>query len=232
MLKLKMLTAGYGGARVLNDVNLSVAPGERLGLVGYNGMGKTSLLRSIVGILPSSSGTISWHGQLINRTPVHARNLLGIAMVAQGCTGFPNLTVKENLLLASLADSKLRDPIIDKVLTQIPRLTRLLKRPSSALSGGERQLLSLARALIGAPKLLLIDEITDGVQPSVCDELSELLNEIVSTEGLSMLIVDQDLSFVDAIAQRSVLMHKGRIAAQLSSRELMSDSPFDFKEVG
>ena len=232
MLKLNMLAAGYGGAPVLNGASLAVAPGERLGLVGYNGMGKTSLLRAIVGILPASSGTISWNGELINRLPAHARNLRGISMVAQGCMGFPNLTVKENLQLASLADSKRRDPMIDKVLAQIPRLTGLLKRPSAALSGGERQLLSLARALISAPKLLLIDEITDGVQPSVCDELSELLNEIVLAEGLSMVIVDQDLSFVSAIAQRAVLMHKGRIAAHLTNQKLMSDSPFDVKDVG
>ncbi|WP_321852357.1 ABC transporter ATP-binding protein [Burkholderia diffusa] len=227
MLILKDVTAGYGGAPVLHGTNLAMADREILGLVGYNGMGKTSLLKTVMGVLPTRSGTITWRGEAIQDLAVHLRSRYGVAMVAQGCAGFPQLTVMENLRLASFADRRQREQAVEKVIAQIPRLERLLKRPSSGLSGGERQLLSLARALITVPRLLLVDEITDGVQPSVCDELSELLKIIAKNDRLAMLIVDQDLSFVASVVERAVLMQKGRIVADRSREQLLGDTPFD-----
>ncbi|RQR40719.1 MULTISPECIES: ABC transporter ATP-binding protein [unclassified Burkholderia] len=227
MLILKDVTAGYDDAPVLHGTNLAMGDGEIVGVVGYNGMGKTSLLRAVMGTLPVRSGTITWRGAPIHGVPVHLRSQAGISLVAQGCTGFPKLTVMENLRLASFADRGRREHAIEKVLARIPRLNRLLKRPGAALSGGERQLLSLARALITVPRLLLIDEITDGVQPSVCDELSDLLNRIAQEDQLSMLIVDQDLSFVASVVKRAVVMQKGRIVADRSRVQLLGDTPFD-----
>ena len=116
----------------------------------------------------------------------------------------------------------------EKVLAKMPRLERLLKRPSGALSGGERQLLALARALISSPKLLLIDEITDGIQPSICDELGELLASIRNSEGVSMLVVDQDLRFLAKLVDRAFVMNKGEIAGERTPLELTSDTPFVF----
>lgn len=228
MLEINTVYAGYGGSSVLNGASLSFKAGEVVGLAGYNGMGKTTLLRTVMGVLPVKAGVIRWDGQEIHQMLVHKRARQGISFVKQGCSGFPKLSVLENLNLAAYADPSNGRRNFEKVLAKMPRLERLLKRPSGALSGGERQLLALARALISSPKLLLIDEITDGIQPSICDELGELLASIRNSEGVSMLVVDQDLRFLAKLVDRAFVMNKGEIAGERTPLELTSDTPFVF----
>lgn len=223
MLTVDALQSGYGGAPVLRGVTFTMTEGEIVGIIGHNGMGKTTLMRTLLGLLPTGGGQISFLGGQIEKMSAHARSRMGIGYTPQGGSGFPALTVRENLSLAATMPSRTPRKSIGEMMERFPRLSPLLDRQSGALSGGERQLLALARAMIRSPRLLLLDELTEGVQPSVTDEIAEHLLAAHKAEGIAMIIADQDLSFLSSLVSRALVMQKGTITVERGPKELVRD---------
>ncbi len=216
MIEVADVFAGYGRIGVLRGISLAVQPGTCVGILGHNGMGKTTLLRTVMGLLPCTAGQITWEGARIERLPTHARARAGIGYVPQGRQIFPALSVRDNLRFAIAAKHQPASTLGD-VLAEFPELTRLLDRPGGALSGGEQQLLALARALCGAPRLLLLDEPTEGIQPSIVQAIAERIDRLRRTRGLALLLVEQNLDFIRALATRTLLIQRGRIIRTLDA---------------
>lgn len=220
MLSVDRLHSGYGRIPILSGISFGVAAGEFVGILGHNGMGKTTLLKTLIGILPATAGAIRFEAEDLVRLPSHQRVRRGISYVPQGRGIFPALTVRENLqfAVAALAGDTVRS--IEAVLEDIPRLKRLLARPGGALSGGEQQLLALARALVQGPRLVLLDEPTEGIQPSIIGEMVELLAALRQRRGIAVLLVEQNVDFIRLLSQRVLLMQKGTIAREFPASEL------------
>ncbi len=208
MLEVAALHSGYGRITVLHGIKLQVSAGETVGVLGHNGMGKSTLLRCLMGILPARSGHIRFQGQDITRLPTHLRSRQGLGYVPQGRDIFPNLTVLENLKLAA---SRASPRTVERILTAFPRLQPMLDRAGGALSGGEQQILALARCLCTEPQLLLLDEPTEGIQPSIIEQMIDSLAALRHDQGLTMVLVEQNLDFLVALSQRIVVLEKGRI---------------------
>ncbi len=220
MLEVRDLVAGYGRIRVLGGVSLTVPEGACVGILGHNGMGKSTLLKAILGLLPCEGGQIRFDGRNIERLAPHARVRAGLGYVPQGRMIFPSLSVRENLRFALVAKPGSDAARIETVLADFPELTRLLDRPGGALSGGEQQLLALARALVGAPRLLLLDEPTEGIQPSIVQAMVDRIGALRRSHGLSVLLVEQNLDFIRGLADRVALIHRGRIVREFPREEL------------
>ncbi len=222
VLEIKGLSGGYGKVPILHGIDLHVAEDEVVGILGHNGMGKSTLLKTVMGFLPAGSGAIRFHEIEITRLPPHERAGLGIGYVPQGRGIFPQLTVRDNLRFAwhDYAGGAERD-VLDAVLADFPRLTRLLDREGGALSGGEQQLLALARSLMGDPDMLLLDEPTEGIQPSIIEEMAETLNELRRRRGLSVLLVEQNFDFIADLSDRVLVLERGRVVGELSQAELL-----------
>lgn len=216
------LVAGYGRIRILDGVSLSLSAGEVLGLIGHNGMGKTTLLRTLVGQLPTKAGAIRVAGRDVTHEATAVRARLGLGYVPQGRQIFPDLTVMENLRMGEAARSGASD--IPAILARFSPLRPLLGRPGRALSGGEQQLLALARCLLARPKIILLDEPSEGIQPSVVDHVAEHLRELSTTQNLAILLVEQDLQLVARIARRVVVMRKGRLVREIAAGDLANAS--------
>lgn len=220
MLDVGNLVSGYGRMPILHGVDLTVADGECVGILGHNGMGKTTLLHTLMGHIRPMSGTIAMNGQDITALPPHRRARLRIGYVPQGREIFPALTVRENLMMGALAGSDGQPRIVEEVLTDFPRLRALLDRNGRALSGGEQQLLAMARCLCGRPKMVLLDEPTEGIQPSIIDEIVDLLVELRKRTSISIVLVEQNLDFIKALSDRVLLMHRGEITQTITPKEL------------
>jgi branched-chain amino acid transport system ATP-binding protein len=217
MLEVRELHVGYGRIPILNGVNLSVVRGSRVGILGHNGMGKTTLMRALMGLLPVKSGKVVFETATITSVQPHLRARSGIAYVPQGRQIFSQLTVRDNLRMGAL---RAPDGTMERVLDRIPRLKRLLDRPGGALSGGEQQLLAIARALCGKPKLMLLDEPTEGIQPSIIEEISELLIMLNESESLAIIVVEQNLEFIAGLARRIAVLQKGLIVREVAPADL------------
>lgn len=211
----------YGSSHILRGVDFAVAPGETVGLMGRNGMGKTTLLRSLLGLTPVREGRVSVSGCDMTRASPHLIARSGIAYVPEGRGIFPNLSVYENLIMAARAgvDGK-RDWTCERVLEVFPRLAQRLRLGGAQLSGGEQQMLTIGRALMTNPGLLILDEATEGLAPMVAREIWALLKNLRGS-GLSCVIVDKNHAAVSAIADRCVILLKGRVAFAGASGELM-----------
>ncbi len=218
MLEIAELCSGYDGIPVLAGLSLTVREREFVGILGHNGMGKTTLLRTLIGILPATSGEVSFQGVSITRASPHRRARSGIGYVPQGRGIFPGLTVRENLRFAAHAVGRSDD--LAPILGEFPRLAALLDRPGVALSGGEQQLLALARALIQEPKIVLLDEPTEGIQPSIIEEIVDLLKLLRNRRGLTILLVEQNIDFVKALSDRVLLIQKGAIVREFAARDI------------
>ena len=214
-LTVTRLRSGYGRIPILAGVNLSVGNGEVVGVLGHNGMGKTTLLRTLMGYLPAADGSIQFDGRDITRLSPTARARLGIGYVPQGREIFPNLTVAENLRMGGLrvADGGRASTAI---LADFPRLARLLDRTGGALSGGEQQLLALARCLCAQPRLILLDEPTEGIQPSIIEEMIETLRTVRHRRPVTMVLVEQNLNFIASLADRILILQKGEVTQEIS----------------
>ncbi len=233
VLDVTDLHAGYGEVPVLHGVSLQLWEGEAIGIVGHNGMGKTTLLRTIMGLLPPRGGKIVVDGVDVTTWAAHERSRLGIAYVPQGRGILPGLSAHENLRLAWTPDSgETEERAIERVLGIFPRLTRLLERRGGALSGGEQQILALARALVPLPWLLLLDEPSEGIQPSIVQEIGELLASLRDKQRLSMLIVEQNLELVLDVASRIVLVERGRITRELDAGMVRAGAIADLVGLG
>jgi ABC-type branched-subunit amino acid transport system ATPase component len=222
ILAVRGLSVAYGESKALFDVDLEVAPKQIVACVGRNGAGKTTLLKSVAGFLRPSAGSIASDGtSLIGHAPYDIARM-GIKYVPQDKKVFSDLTVRENLELGSYAT---QDYDWDRVTAYFPKLKELMDRKGGYLSGGERQMLMIARALLGSPKLLLVDEPTEGLAPSVVSHLQDVFRELRTKAAL--VIVEQNLPLVCAIADKVYALKEGRIAAQLADRDSIRIEVFE-----
>jgi branched-chain amino acid transport system ATP-binding protein len=212
------LHARYGRIPILNGIDLEVGAGEFVGVLGHNGMGKTTLLKTLMGFVPAQRGRIAFEDADITHEPPYARARRGLGYVPQGREIFPGLSVRDNLRMGFAGRGA--DERIDAILATFPRLAPLLDRRGGALSGGEQQLLAIARCLAGNPRLILFDEPTEGIQPSIIEELAVVLRHLHQTQGLTILLVEQNLAFIAELSQRVLLIQKGAILRELRPDEL------------
>ncbi len=211
MLEVSGLHQFYGESHILWDVGLEVAPGSVACIMGRNGVGKTTLLRSLLGLLPIASGSIRFAGEELSRRPTHRRVSAGIGYVPQGREIFPQLSVEENLRVPLAARRDGAREIPGSVFELFPVLRRMLRRRGGDLSGGQQQQLAIARALVVDPRLLILDEPTEGIQPNVAEEIGEVLRALNRERELAILLVEQKLPFARRLADRFFLMEKGRV---------------------
>jgi urea transport system ATP-binding protein len=211
-LEIRNLDVAYGRSQVLFGVSLTVPDGSLLCLMGRNGVGKTTLLNAVMGVLPVRSGAVSLDGRDITRLAPWDRALAGIGYVPQGHQVFPQLTARENLTVVwERAGSRDRSAI-DDALDVFPALRSLLDRPAGLLSGGQAQQLAIARALVTRPQLLILDEPTEGIQPSIILEIEDAIAELHRSTGMAILLVEQYVEFALRLAERFAVMESGRIA--------------------
>jgi urea transport system ATP-binding protein len=224
VLQVGGLNVYYGESHILRDVDLSVSPGEMVCLIGRNGVGKTTLLKTIMGLIRPRTGTITFAGRPITAKPPDQRARLGIGYVPQGREIIPRLTVKENLLLGleSRGHKQRQTEIPAQIFELFPVLQSMLGRMGGDLSGGQQQQLAIARALMGQPRLLVLDEPTEGIQPSIILEIEAAVRRIIQTTGISVLLVEQHLRFVRQ-ADRYYAMQKGGIVASGPTQELSNE---------
>ncbi|MEO8668568.1 MAG: ABC transporter ATP-binding protein [Bauldia sp.] len=224
MLAISNLTAAYGTVPVLNGVSLELARGEVLALLGRNGVGKTTLLRTITGLLPTLSGAVTLNGAAITGLSTHAISRLGVALVPQGRGILAKLSVRENLEVGGRAAAGRKPAPIAEIVSRFPNLADRLDQPGGTLSGGQQQQLAIARALSARPTVMLLDEPTEGIQPNVVQDLGELIRTLTRDTGLSVLLVEQNIDFALHTAHRCAVMEKGRIVHEGSPDELRSDA--------
>jgi ABC-type branched-subunit amino acid transport system ATPase component len=212
MLRITELHAGYGDLTVVRGVSLSVAAGEIVALLGHNGVGKTTLLRAIMGLIRPGGGEITLAGRSLLGLKPHAVAAKGIAYIPQEAALFPDLSVAQNLRVAFGGRAGF-DTACDRALQSFPFLRERFWQRAGTLSGGEQKMLLVARALLVAPKLMLADEVTEGVQPTQVERISDVLRTLNKSEGTAMLLVEQHVAFAIGLAQRFVVMKQGAIAA-------------------
>lgn len=219
------INVNYGKSKVVTGVSLKIEQGEKIALLGRNGVGKTTLMKGIIGVLPiDGKGTLTIDNEDITKKPAHLHNLAGIGYVPQGREIIPDLTVRENLELGGLGHKDVdMKKQFDMVLAYFPALNPHLGRPGGVLSGGQQQQLAIARCLMGAPKVLLLDEPTEGIQPNVVFEIASIINKISKEMGLSVVVVEQNLKFAKRIAERFLIMQKGQIVCQGKMEELTDE---------
>jgi ABC-type branched-subunit amino acid transport system ATPase component len=214
-LEVEGLASGYGTSQVVSDVSFTLAKSEVLAIVGRNGMGKTSLLKTVLGFLPAWRGTIRITGQDVTRMPPHLKRRLGVVYVPQEQALFQDLSIRDNLRLGILSDRDF-DTALDQVGQWFPVLTQRLRQRAGTLSGGEQKMLIVARALMARPDILLLDEVTEGLQPSLVDRLSNLLTQVRQDIGTSMVVIEQHLPFALGIAGRYLVFKRGEIVDSAS----------------
>lgn len=224
MLQIKSLNTYYGDSHILQGVDLHIPEGKAVGLLGRNGMGKTTLIRSIMGFVPAASGSVRWrHGDVTGHPPERMARL-GIGYVPEGRGIFPNLSVRENLVMSARPGPDGRkDWSYERVLDTFPRLKERLDHGGQQLSGGEQQMLSIGRALMTNPSLLILDEATEGLAPLIVQEIWRVISQIRET-GISTLIVDRNYRAVLAHTDSAVVLEKGKIALAEDSHALLDSS--------
>ncbi len=223
MLKVEKLNVAYGESLILRDVDMSVSEGEAVCLLGRNGVGKTTLLKSIMGLLKPTSGQVFFEGDDFTQRRPDVRAQRGIGYVPQGREIFPQLSVRDNLILGLAARGQAFDTVPDQVYELFPALKDLLHRKGGDLSGGQQQQLAIARILLTRPKLLLLDEPTEGIQPSIIDEIEDAIHKIKAT-GVAILLVEQYLQFAWRLADHYYVMEKGSIISKGSTKDLSEEA--------
>lgn len=223
-LEVRDLHGGYGPVPVVRGVSFEVADGESVAVLGRNGSGKTTLLRGLMGLLPRCTGSVNLDGQPLASLATFRRARAGVAYVPQGRDIFPELTVEENLRLGHLpAGRRMSHPLPDDVMEHFSWMRDRLHQHGGTLSGGQQQMLAVARMLVADPKVLILDEPTEGLAPAVVHDLAELLAGIVATRRIAILVVEQNAAFALRLARRGYVMEKGQIVAAGSAAELASE---------
>jgi urea ABC transporter ATP-binding protein UrtE len=223
MLSVADLRVAYGQTPALTGVSLAVQAGEIVSIIGRNGVGKTTLMKTIIGLLRAGGGAITLGGEDITRLPAYERARRGIGYVPQGRMIFADLTVEENLLIGADLSRDSRAALLEEVLEEFPRLRERYRQRGGTLSGGEQQMLALGRALVGGPKVLLLDEPSEGIQPSIVQEMEAKIAAINRARGLAIVLVEQNIEFAAALARRVYVMEKGRIAREISPEHVMDE---------
>lgn len=212
MLHVDKVRTGYGKSMVVEDLTLEVGAGELVGLMGRNGAGKTTTLKTIIGELPARDGAIHLGGVDVTGIPVHGRVHRGMAYVPQGRHIFPTLSVRDNIRVAAHGAGRTawRD-VVDEMYAEFPILGDKSTQPGGQLSGGQQQLLALARALVSSPKLLLLDEPSEGLQPSIIAQIGQVISDLSANRGIAILLVEQNFDFATDVASRVCIMEHGQI---------------------
>ena len=222
MLEVNAVSVSYGKSRIVNNVSFAVDSSEKLAILGRNGVGKTTLLKSLIGLLPMQTGSLRLNDRNLTAMKAYERACNGISYVPQGREIIPNLTVQENLELGALAHTKAVRERMAEVFDYFPILPEHLHRKGGVLSGGQQQQLAIARALMSHPKVLLLDEPTEGIQPNVVAEIGNILKRIHKTLQIPIVIVEQNLKFARRLADRFLIIQKGEIVAG-GAMETLSD---------
>ncbi|NSZ60079.1 ABC transporter ATP-binding protein (plasmid) [Agrobacterium tumefaciens] len=220
LLNVKNIQSGYGRIPILFGIDLSIAEGEFVGILGHNGMGKSTLLRTLMGHIPATAGTITFAGTDVTRASPAARSRSGIGYVPQGRQIFPALSVIDNLRVAASRAGRKQTAIIEQVIEEFPRLKPILSRAGGVLSGGEQQIVALARCLCAEPQLVLLDEPTEGIQPSIIEEMKDTLKALARSRNLSILLVEQNLEFISDLATRVLVIKRGQLSGEIDSAKL------------
>ncbi|AOI64927.1 urea ABC transporter ATP-binding subunit UrtE [Burkholderia territorii] len=212
MLKIDALNQYYGGSHILRNVTLAADEGKLTVLLGRNGVGKSTLLRCLMGVVAAKSGSVSWRGTALGTLPPYARVAAGLAYVPQGRDIFPRLTVEENLLVGA-ASRKAPSKVPDRIYDLFPVLKDMRARRGGDLSGGQQQQLAIGRALMSEPQLLILDEPTEGIQPSIIQDIGRTLRQLVDESRMTVLLVEQYYDFARSIADRYWVMSRGEVIA-------------------
>ena len=222
-LEVTDLRAGYGGTPILQGVSMTIGPGEIVALIGRNGVGKTTTVRTLTGLIRASGGSIRLHRRDVTKAPADARARLGIGYVPQGREVFPRMTVDENLTVGELVGGPGGLKLRDFVFELFPRLAERRRQIAGTMSGGEQQQLAIGRVLIGRPTFMLLDEPSEGVQPSIVQSICSALRKIRTEIGTTILFVEQNLDTIMSIAERCYVMEKGRIVAEIGSGNINAE---------
>jgi len=223
-LELDRVSAGYGSTTVVRDLSLRICGPEILGVLGRNGMGKTTLIRCLAGTIRASAGSIRLDGREITQLPPHERARLGITTVVQGRGIFPQLTVRENLEIGRIALRRPRSNRLEEVLGYFKVLGERLSQLGGTLSGGEQQMLAIGRSLMTDPKVLLLDEPSEGIMPILVKQIGRILQEINRREKIMIIIVEQNVPLVFGLTDHCIIMEKGRTVADGTPQELSNSA--------
>jgi urea ABC transporter ATP-binding protein UrtE len=219
VLEIRDLTASYDSVPILRGVGLTVGEGEVVGLVGRNGVGKSTLVKAVMGLLPASSGSISLNGVELSGAPAHVRARRGLGYVPQGRGIFGTLTVEENVRMGEAAVARVEPEAFERAYELFPVLHARRRQRAGSLSGGEQQMLAIARVLVRDPAVLVLDEPSEGIQPSLVRSLGETIWDLRDRIGLAVLLVEQNWELITRATDRCVVMEKGEIVAELGADE-------------
>ncbi|UGA48352.1 ABC transporter ATP-binding protein [Bradyrhizobium quebecense] len=224
MLQISKLNAWYGASHALQDVSLEVSKGEIVCLIGRNGAGKTTTLKSIMGLMGRARGSVTFKGEELLRQPAHVRFALGLAYVPEERRIVQGLTVRENLRLGLVAskEKKREAELIDEIAAIFPRLAERMDQEAVTMSGGEQQMLAIARAMIAKPDLIMLDEPSEGIMPVLVDEMFELFSSM-KAQGTTVLLVEQNVELALGIADRAYVLDQGSVVHQASAQALLAD---------
>lgn len=222
-LEVRDVDAGYGKGRVLAGVSLVADPGEIIAVVGRNGMGKTTLMKTVIGMLACRNGRIVFDGRDLTRLAPHQRARAGIGYVPQGRDIFPALTVEENLRIGLRKAQRKANGALEEVYTLFPLFRERRRQPGGTLSGGEQQMLAIARGLMGGPRMLLLDEPTEGLHPTIIQQIEGLLQDVNRRRSTTMLLTEQNLAIVFKLAARCYIMEKGKLVREVRPTELRDE---------
>lgn len=223
MLSINALNFYYGNVQTLYDVSMVMKPGAITAIMGRNGVGKTTLIRNIAGLAASQSGSIALQGEEVVKMPPNKRAKAGIGLVPQGRQIFPKLTVEENLLIGLQARTDGVKKIPSEIYETFPILSQFRNRRGGDLSGGQQQQLAIARALVGDPKVLLLDEPTEGIQPNIIQMIGQVLQKLARTRNMTIVLVEQYLDFVREITQDFYVLNRGRVVAAGETKDLSEE---------
>lgn len=220
IVQVEHLHAGYGSTPILHGIDLAVQQAEIVAVIGRNGMGKSTLMKCLIGLLPVTDGKILYDGTDLTKMPAHKRAQLGVGYVPQGREVFSAMTIEENLMVGELVNTSKPEKLYDLIYEYFPILKERRRQKAGSLSGGQQQMLAIGRALVGNPGMLLLDEPSEGIQPSIVQQIGENISQINEDLGLAVLFVEQNIDMIVSLAQRCYVIDKGRIIDQLSRSDL------------